>query len=83
MVKWEYALLIRRRVPDGGQWVISFAWYAPDGTVQDVTMYGTAVISQLNQAGAAGWEMISASEDVNNLQGTTEVHRYHFKRPLD
>ena len=23
-----------------------------------------------------------AAEDVNNLEGTTEVHRYHLKRPI-
>jgi hypothetical protein len=35
-----------------------------------------------NRAGREGWELVSAAEDVNNVHGSTEVHRYHLKRLL-
>lgn len=82
MVNWEYALLVRRRDSDGGNWRIRFIWYSPDGSRQDVSNQGDTALAHLNRAGRTGWELVSAVEDVNNIQGTTEVHRYHLKRPL-
>ena len=81
MVTWEYALLVRRRQVEGQGWSINFIWYAPDGSRRDISAYADTAIAHLNLAGAEGWELVSAAEDVNNLQGTTEVHRYHLKRP--
>ncbi|MFC7547000.1 hypothetical protein [Plantactinospora sp. GCM10030261] len=82
MVRWEYALLVRRRQAEGSSWGLSYHWYGPDGSRLDVTAYGDTAISHLNRVGADGWELVSAAEDVNNLQGTTEVFRYHLKRPV-
>jgi hypothetical protein len=82
MVTWEYALLVRRRQVEGQGWSINFIWYGPDGSRRDISAYGDTAIAHLNRAGAEGWELVSAAEDVNNLQGTTEVHRYHLKRPI-
>lgn len=82
MVTWEYALLVRRRQAAGQGWGLTYFWYGPDGSRVDVTEYGDTAISHLNRVGADGWELVSAAEDVNNLQGTTEVHRYHLKRPI-
>ncbi|HEX5597352.1 MAG TPA: hypothetical protein VFX61_15245 [Micromonosporaceae bacterium] len=82
MVKWEYALLVRRRqpaVPDTG-WEITFAWYEPDGTMIDVTAYGDTALAHLNRAGALGWELVSVTDDPS-LPGQNELHRYHLKRP--
>jgi hypothetical protein len=76
-------LLVRRREVHGQKWVITFAWYGPDGSRQDVSAYGDTALAHLNRAGAEGWELVSAAEDVNNLQGTTEVFRYHLKRPIN
>ncbi|MFG1881452.1 hypothetical protein [Micromonospora sp. NPDC049102] len=42
MLKWEYALLVRRRqaaTNDLG-WEVVFVWYGPDGSMVDVTPYG-------------------------------------------
>lgn len=83
MVRWEYALLVRRRQAAAGtEWMITFTWYGPDGLMQDVTALGDTALAHLNRAGAGGWELVAAEEDINNLQGTTEVFRYHLKRPL-
>jgi hypothetical protein len=81
VVTWEYALLVRRREAQASGWLITFTWYGPDGSMHDISAYGETALAHLNQAGAKGWELVSAAEDVNNLQGTTEVHRYHLKRP--
>ncbi|HEY0699372.1 MAG TPA: hypothetical protein VGD43_16355 [Micromonospora sp.] len=82
MIRWEYALLVRRRQAIGQAWELTYFWYGPDGTRRDVSAYGETAIAHLNRVGAEGWELVSAAEDVNNLQGTTEVHRYHLKRPI-
>ncbi|ASW54884.1 hypothetical protein [Plantactinospora sp. KBS50] len=82
MVKWEYALIVRRRQAEGQSWGLYYFWYGPDGSRVDVTAYGDTAIAHLNRVGADGWELVSAAEDVNNLQGTTEVFRYHLKRPI-
>ena len=83
MLRWEYALLVRRREASGpSEWRMSYTWYSPDGTRQDVSALGDTAISHLNRAGARGWELVSTEEDVNNLEGTTEVHRYYLKRPI-
>jgi len=82
MNRWEYALLVRRRhpaVPDTG-WEVSFTWYAPDGSMTDVTAYGDTALAHLNRAGAQGWELVSVTEDPT-LPGHYELHRYHLKRP--
>ena len=83
MTRWEYALLVRRRevsrAAAGGSAVI---WYGPDGSRRELFDGGDTAIAYLNRAGADGWELVSAEEDVNNLEGTTEVHRYHMKRPM-
>ena len=45
MLKWEYALLVRRRqaaATDAG-WEVVFIWYGPDGSMIDVTPYGDVV----------------------------------------
>ncbi|GLH98794.1 hypothetical protein [Phytohabitans aurantiacus] len=81
MNTWEYALLVRRREASGQSWRISFYWYSPDGDRQDVSQFGDTAIAQLNLAGKKGWELVSSEEDINNLQGSTEVHRYYLKRP--
>jgi hypothetical protein len=83
MVKWEYALLVRRRTPrlqDSG-WELTFTWYGPDGSRVDVTPYGDTALAHLNRAGALGWELASVTED-ETKQGSAELHRYHLKRPL-
>jgi hypothetical protein len=82
MMTWEYALLVRRREAEGQRWRLSFFWYGPDGTREDISGYADTAIAHLNRAGGQGWELVSAAEDVNNLEGTTEVHRYHLKRPI-
>ncbi|GAA4563405.1 hypothetical protein GCM10023176_07300 [Micromonospora coerulea] len=82
MVAWEYALLVRRYQGQGRNFHVSFVWYGPDGSRTDITAYGDTAIAHLNRAGRDGWELVSAAEDVNNVQGSTEVHRYHLKRPL-
>ena len=82
MITWEYALLVRRREAQGQGWILTYIWYGPDGSRRDVSAYGDTAIAHLNRAGLEGWELVSAAEDVNNLQGTTEVHRYHLKRPI-
>jgi len=82
VTKWEYALLVRRRHAQGQGWGLSYVWYGPDGSRRDVSDYADTAIAHLNRVGAEGWELVSAQEDVNNLQGTTEVHRYHLKRPI-
>jgi hypothetical protein len=83
MVNWEYALLVRRRqarLEDSG-WELTFTWYGPDGVVLDVTPNGDTALAHLNLAGAQGWELVSVTED-GAQQGTSELHRYHLKRPL-
>ncbi|MDG4819670.1 hypothetical protein ACGFI4_26030 [Micromonospora carbonacea] len=82
MVAWEYALLVRRYQGQGRNFHVSFVWYGPDGSRTDITAYGDTAIAHLNRAGREGWELVSAAEDVNNVQGSTEVHRYHLKRPM-
>lgn len=84
MTTWEYALLVRRREAEGqaAGWRITFTWYAPDGARQDVTPFGDTAVAQLNLAGRKGWELVTSEEDINNLQGSTEVHRYYLKRPV-
>ncbi|SCL24219.1 hypothetical protein GA0074692_1725 [Micromonospora pallida] len=82
MVAWEYALLVRRYQGQGRSFEVTFTWYGPDGNRRDVTPYGDTAIAHLNRVGREGWELVSAAEDVNNIQGTTEVHRYHLKRPI-
>ena len=82
MVKWEYALLVRRRVGEGRRLEMTYIWYGPDGSRRDVSAFGDTAISHLNRVGAEGWELVSASEDINNQESTFEVHRYHLKRPL-
>jgi hypothetical protein len=82
MLRWEYALLVRRRqaVSDGIGWEVTFHWYGPDGTMVDVTPYGDTALSHLNRAGDQGWELVAMSEDPS-LPGNHELHRYHLKRP--
>lgn len=82
VTRWEYALLVRRRESEGRSWRITFIWYGPDGSRRELVDGGETALAYLNRAGADGWELVSAEEDVNNLEGTTEVHRYHLKRPL-
>ncbi|WP_446217057.1 hypothetical protein [Micromonospora sp. IBHARD004] len=82
MLKWEYALLVRRRqaaTTDIG-WEVVFIWYGPDGSMVDVTPYGDTALAHLNRAGDQGWELVAMSEDPS-LPGHTELHRYHLKRP--
>jgi hypothetical protein len=82
MLKWEYALLVRRRqaaTQDIG-WEVTFVWYGPDGTMTDVTPYGDTSLAHLNRAGDQGWELVGMSEDPS-LAGNNELHRYHLKRP--
>ncbi|HEX5596314.1 MAG TPA: hypothetical protein VFX61_09905 [Micromonosporaceae bacterium] len=81
-VRWEYALLVRRREAMGQNWRLTYVWYAPDGSRRDISAIADTAIAHLNRAGSQGWELVSAAEDVNNLEGTTEVHRYHLKRPV-
>lgn len=53
MLKWEYALLVRRRqaaTTDIG-WEVVFIWYGPDGSMVDVTPYGDTALAHLNRAG--------------------------------
>lgn len=80
---WEYALLVRRRQAMGKDWSIIYIWYGPDGSRRDVSAFGDTAIAHLNRVGADGWELVAAEEDINNLQGTTEVFRYHLKRPRE
>ncbi|MGI5211855.1 hypothetical protein [Plantactinospora sp. CA-290183] len=82
MLRWEYALLVRRRQPrlDEAGWELAFTWYSPDGGVLDVSPYGDTALAHLNRAGAQGWELVSVTEDPT--QGSSELHRYHLKRPL-
>ncbi|MEU6074516.1 hypothetical protein [Micromonospora sp. NPDC047074] len=82
MLKWEYALLVRRRqaaTTDIG-WEIVFVWYGPDGSMVDVTAYGDTALAHLNRAGDQGWELVAMSEDPS-MPGSSELHRYHLKRP--
>ncbi|ADL49129.1 hypothetical protein AB0N38_01325 [Micromonospora aurantiaca] len=82
MLKWEYALLVRRRqaaATDAG-WEVVFIWYGPDGSMIDVTPYGDTALAHLNRAGDQGWELVAMSEDPS-LPGNNELHRYHLKRP--
>jgi len=83
MSKWEYALLVRRRTArvDAGGWEVTFTWYGPDGSMLDVTPYGDTALSHLNRAGQQSWELVAVSEDPN-MEGTSELHRYHLKRPV-
>lgn len=83
MVKWEYALLVRRRTPrmDDAGWELTFTWYGPEGSMVDVSRYGDTALAHLNRAGALGWELASVTED-ETKQGSAELHRYHLKRPL-
>jgi hypothetical protein len=78
MLKWEYALLVRRRqaaTNDIG-WEVVFVWYGPDGSMVDVTPYGDTALAHLNRAGDQGWEL--GGEEP--LPGNNELHRYHLKR---
>jgi len=83
MLKWEYALLVRRRQPrlDDTGWELVYTWYGPDGAVLDVSPYGDTALAHLNRAGAQGWELVSVTED-GSIQGSAELHRYHMKRTL-
>jgi len=83
MLKWEYALLVRRRQSrlDDTGWELVYTWYGPDGAVLDVSPYGDTALAHLNRAGVLGWELVSVSED-GNMQGSAELHRYHMKRAL-
>ncbi|MFG1952270.1 hypothetical protein [Micromonospora sp. NPDC048830] len=82
MLKWEYALLVRRRQAASTDigWEIVFIWYGPDGSMVDVTPYGDTALAHLNRAGDQGWELVAMSEDPS-LPGSSELHRYHLKRP--
>ncbi|WP_212823340.1 hypothetical protein [Polymorphospora rubra] len=81
MITWEYALLVRRRVPRMHEtgWELTYTWYGPDGQVLDVTPYGDTALAHLNRAGSQGWELASVTEDTS-MQGSSELHRYHMKR---
>ena len=83
MLRWEYALLVRRRQPriDETGWELAYTWYGPDGAVLDVSPYGDTALAHLNRAGSQGWELVSVTED-GNMQGSAELHRYHMKRVL-
>ncbi len=83
MLKWEDALLVRRRQPrlDDTGWELVYTWYGPDGAVLDVSPYGDTALAHLNRAGAQGWELVSVTED-GSQQGSAELHRYHLKRTL-
>ena len=61
---------------------MTFIWYGPDGSRRDISAFGNTAIGHLNRAGAEGWELVSAAEDVNNVENTVEVHRFHLKRPI-
>ncbi|QDY10753.1 hypothetical protein FJK98_29370 [Micromonospora sp. HM134] len=82
MLRWEYALLVRRRQPTASDlsWEVVFVWYGPDGSMTDVTAYGDTALAHLNRAGDQGWELVGMSEDPS-LAGHNELHRYHLKRP--
>jgi hypothetical protein len=82
MLTWEYALLVRRRqaASTEGGWELVFIWYGPDGSMVDVTPYGDTALAHLNRAGDQGWELVAMSED-SSQQGSSELHRYHLKRP--
>ncbi|SNT65292.1 hypothetical protein SAMN05421812_12160 [Asanoa hainanensis] len=81
MTKWEYALLVRRRMArvDAAGWEVTFHWYGPDGSMLDVSPFGETALAHLNRAGEQGWELVSVSENPS-LEGTSELHRYHLKR---
>lgn len=82
MVKWEYALLVRRRQArvDEPGWAVTFTWYGPDGSIQEISEFGDTALVHLNSAGQQGWELASVTEDLHQ-GGTSELHRYHLKRP--
>lgn len=83
MAKWEYALLVRRRMArvEAAGWEVTFHWYGPDGSMLDVTPFGDTALAHLNRAGDQAWELVSVSENPS-LEGNTEIHRYHLKRPV-
>ena len=83
MIRWEYALLVRRRVAsiDEPGWEITFAWYGPDGTALDVTNQADTALAHLNTAGRQGWELASVTEEYQP-NGATDIYRYHLKRPV-
>jgi hypothetical protein len=83
MAKWEYALLVRRRMArvEAAGWEVTFHWYGPDGSMLDVTPFGETALAHLNRAGDQGWELVSVSENPS-MEGTSELHRYHLKRPV-
>jgi hypothetical protein len=83
MAKWEYALLVRRRTArlDEAGWEITFTWYGPDGSMLDVTPLGDTALAHLNHAGLQSWELVAVTEDPS-MPGSSELHRYHMKRPV-
>jgi hypothetical protein len=83
MAKWEYALLVRRRTArlNEAGWEITFTWYGPDGSMLDVTPVGDTALTHLNHAGLQSWELVAVTEDPS-MPGTSELHRYHMKRPI-
>jgi hypothetical protein len=83
MTRWEYALLVRRRRlrPSTAGWEISFAWYAPDGSVTELDDKVPTALAYLNEVGRLGWELASVTEERMSSEAM-EIHRYHLKRPL-
>jgi hypothetical protein len=83
MIRWEYALLVRRRQMRRATrgWEVTFAWYGPDGSMTDLSDRGDTTLEHLNGAGRLGWELASVTEE-HKSSGAVEIHRYHLKRPL-
>jgi hypothetical protein len=81
VIRWEYALLVRRRQARANEpgWEVTFSWYGPDGSIQDISGFGDTALTHLNTAGNQGWELVSVTEDLHQ-SGTAELHRYHMKR---
>ncbi|MFC7550344.1 hypothetical protein [Plantactinospora sp. GCM10030261] len=81
MVAFEYSLFVRRRLasPTEAGWEVTFAWYAPDGSMVDMTPYADTAVAHLNRLGAQGWELVTMTED-HSLDHPNELHRYHLKR---
>jgi hypothetical protein len=77
MARWEYALLVRRRAPGGA---VTITWYAPDGSGEDRTQFGTKALVHLNRAGAVGWELVEVTAYYHPERSELRVDRYHLKR---
>ncbi len=87
MRTWEYAQLLviySGRAPDGdAQWTLR--WYWPVATAERTTGSYEAIVSELNRAGATGWEIVSAVRTDSPQSGPDcgPVICYTFGRPRD